>query len=455
MNSKNVNSLKTFRILLFGQSISLLGTGMSRFAVMIWAYEQTHSATSLALLGFFACITYILVSPFAGVLVDRWDRRRVMFLADLSAGLTTIFLLLVNSMGWLQLWHLYLVVGLAGAFEAFQEPAFTSTVSLLVPRDEYTRSNGMLGLGKSAARMLAPAFAGLIQQTLGLNAILGVDLCTMTLALLGLLIMNIPVTPVSELGTQSSGSFWDEVRFGTGYIFRKAGLRTLTISFFMVNLFGTLTYFAVLSPMILARSGGDEAVLGIVQMVMSIGGITGGILITAWKGPHRKVRMYLLATGLSFLVCDTLMATSRSALGWSIAGLLSELTIPFIVSPYFALWQEIVPPDVQGRVFSTREMIQVASQPIGYLLGGVMADRLFEPAMQINGQFSHVLGWLVGTGPGAGMAAMFLGTSIGGGLIGFIGLLLPALRSLDAEKVNSNLPEYAVEHVSLQEGIGD
>jgi DHA3 family macrolide efflux protein-like MFS transporter len=430
MNTQKFNT-RTFCILLFGQSISLLGTSMTRFAVMIWAYEQTRSATALALLGFFTCITYIVASPFAGVLVDRMSRRKVMFFADLSAGLMTALLLVIQLSGELQLWHLYLAVGLAGVFEAFQDPAFTSTVSLLVPKEEYTRSNGMLGMGRSIARMLAPIFAGLVQQVWGLNAVLGIDIFTMTLALVGLLMIRIPSAPASAVGMESSGGFWRELRFGIRYIFRQAGLRNLTLSFFMVNLFATLTYFAILSPMILARTGGDETALGIVRMAMGIGGITGGVLIVLWKSPRRKARMYLLVTGLSFLICDAGMAVSDSVIGWSIAGFLAELTITFIVSPYFALWQEIVPPDVQGRVFSIREMIQVASQPVGYLLGGLIADRLFEPALQSYGWFSMLVGGLVGTGPGAGMASMFLLTSLCGGLLGFMGLLIPSIRQLD------------------------
>jgi len=107
------------------------------------------------------------------------------------------------------------------------------------------------------------------------------------------------------------------------------------------------------------------------------------------------------------------------------------LSIPFIVSPYFALWQELVPLDVQGRVFSTRDMVQVLSQPFGYLAGGLLADRLFEPALQVGGALASSVGRLVGTGPGAGMAAMFLCTSLLGGLTGVLGLLSPSVRHLD------------------------
>jgi hypothetical protein len=118
--------------------------------------------------------------------------------------------------------------------------------------------------------------------------------------------------------------------------------------------------------------------------------------------------------------------------GWSIAGFLADFSIPFIVSPYYALWQEAVPPDVQGRVFATREMVQVTAQPFGFLAAGFLADRVFEPAMFDGGALAGSLGWLVGTGPGAGMAAMFLCTSLCGALTGLLGWLSPAIRRLDS-----------------------
>ncbi len=431
MTTQSGSAWKTFYILWAGQALSLLGSGMTRFAVLVWAYDTAGSVTALALLGFFSCLTYILVSPFAGVLVDRWDRRRVMAVADLGAGLTTVLLLVLNIAGRLQVWHLYLAQGIAGACGAFQEPAFAAALSLIVPKEAYTRANGLLGLGKSAAHMFAPALAGLVQQFVGLNAVMIIDLATMALALGGLLLIHIPRPPVTDTGRQASGAFWRELRFGFGYIGRHAGLRGLLFTFFLVNLFGTVTYFAVLSPMILQRTGGDEVALGIVRTMMGVGGVAGSALISLWGGAKRKARLYLISTALSFLICDFMTATSKSVSGWSVAGFLSELTIPFIVSPYYALWQERIPPDVQGRLFATRDMVQVMSQPVGYLMGGLLADRVFEPALAVGGPLAGALGWLVGTGPGAGMAAMFLGTSLLGGLNGALGLLMPAIRRLD------------------------
>jgi MFS transporter, DHA3 family, macrolide efflux protein len=437
MKSLKQNGWNAFRTLWASQAISLLGTGMTRFAVLIWAFQKEGSATALALLGFFSCLTYILASPFAGVLVDRWDRRKVMFLADLGAGLMTTMLLGLSFAGHLQIWHLYLAEGIAGACEAFQEPAFSAAISLLVPKTAYTRSNAMLGLGKSAARVLAPALAGLLLQSAGLNLVMLVDMATMGLALLSLLFVQIPTPHPSSEGRQAAGNFWHQMRFGFGYIGSRPGLRNLLFTFFMINLFGTLTYFAVHSPMILSRTGGDEMILGMVRTMMGIGGIAGGLIISIWGSPRRKTTTYLVSTSLSFLICDFLTAISHSVTTWSIAGFFSELTIPFIVSPYYALWQEAVPPDVQGRVFATREMIQVASQPVGYILGGLLADRLFEPALQNGEGFAHTVGLLVGNGPGSGMSAMFLCTAVLGGAIGVFGLLSPSIRELES---GSNKP---------------
>jgi MFS transporter, DHA3 family, macrolide efflux protein len=394
MKLKHQTGSKAFRILWAGQSLSLLGSGMTRFAVMIWAFQVAGTATSLVLLGFFNCLTYVIASPFAGVLVDRWNRRSVMVLADLGAGLMTVFLLAMFWLGRLELWNLYLAVGMVGIFEAFQEPAFSASISLLVPRQDYTCSNALLGLGRSAARMLSPAFAGLLLPLAGLGTVMLVDLFTLSLALLGLLLVRIPAPAVSAADRQANGSFRHEIKFGAAYILKRPGLRGLLFTFFMINLFGTLTYFSVLSPMILTRT-------------------------------------YLVSATLSFLVCDAMMAVSTSPAGWIAAGLLAEVTIAFIVSPYFAIWQEQVPTDVQGRVFAMREMVQVTSQPLGYLAGGLLADHLFEPFMLGGGGLATILSRLVGSGPGSGMAVMFLFTSLFGALTGLLGLLSPAICWLD------------------------
>jgi MFS family permease len=433
MTRKRLTHWNAFLLILGGETISMLGTGMTRFALMIWAFDQTQSAMALALLGFFSCLTFVLFSPLAGVLVDRLDRRRVMVLADLGAGAMTALLLGLQAAGQMQFWHIYLAMAVSGACEAFQSPAFSASVSLLAPPERYTRANALYGLGSSVAGMLAPALGGLLLPLAGLNVVMLVDLATMSAAVISLGFIEFPHAQVSETGRQAGEGLWNEIRFGFVYLMHHAGLRGIVSVYFLINLFASLTYFAVLSPMILARSGGDEGALSLVRSLMGLGGILGGLFVSRLTLQKAKTRVFLWSTLGSFLVCDFLTATSRNVWGWCTAGFISELTIPLICSPYYSLWQEHVPQDVQGRVFATRGMIQVTSQPVGYLLGGLLADFVFEPAMQPGGALVGLLGGLVGTGAGAGMAGMFLMTSILGALTGLLGLLSPAIRALDEE----------------------
>ncbi len=427
---KLITNKKAFYVLWSGQSLSLFGSSLTRFALMIWAYQNNSGITSMVLLGFFSAIAFIVASPFAGVVTDRVNRKWVMLFADLGSGLATLALLLLSLNGGLQFWHLYLVEGLSGLFEAFQAPAFYSSVSQLVPKEDFTRANSMIGMSKSLVQVLAPVFSSLILSFGDIELVMGIDLFTLLLGIAAVLLVSIPKPEQTATGSQAKGSFWHEFRFGFRYIHSQPGLRMSLLIFVGINLFAGFTYMSILSPMILTRTGGDKVALGTIQTVMGVGGILGGLLLTLLPSPKKKAAMFTWATLISFGTCDLLTAASRNVLAWCISGFLSEFGIPFMVNPYFAIWQERVPADVQGRVFSVRDMIQSSPSPLGFILGGLMADHIFEPL------FSQptFLSPLVGSGPGAGMAAMFLITGIFGALTGLSGVLSPAVRKLD-EKV--------------------
>lgn len=418
---------KAFYLLWGGQSLSLLGSGLTRFALMVWAYENNGSVTQMVLLPFFACVAFMIFSPFAGVVVDRRSRKWIMFFADLGSGLATLGLLLLFLNGELAFWHLYLVEALSGALEAFQSPAFFSSVSLLVPKAEYTRSNALIGLAKSMVTMIAPALAGVVLSFGGMSQVMVIDLLTMLPGILVVLLVELPKPGASEEGARAKGDFWHEFRFGFRYIFNNPGLRSITLIFVGINLFAGLTYMSILSPMILTHTAGNKIALGTVQTVMGIGGIMGGLILTLWRTPRRKAALFVWSTFLSFLFCDFFTAVSRSVWSWSIAGFLSELTIPFIVSPFYSIWQEKVPGDVQGRVFAVREMLLSSPSPIGYLLGGLLADHLFEPLFARPNLLSPLVGW----GPGTGMSAMFLFTAVLGAMTGMLGILNKNVTKLD------------------------
>jgi MFS transporter, DHA3 family, macrolide efflux protein len=432
--------MQTFVTIWFGQLVSILGSAMTRFALLIWAYEQTGSATTVALLGFFSFIPFVLISPLAGVWIDRLDRRRILLFADLAAGLMTLAMLVLFKSGNLQIWHLYIAEALTGAFESFQIPAYHAATTTLIPKTHYARASGMRSLAQDASRIFAPVLAGMLLNIASLDTVMLVDIATFLVALFTLLRVRIPRPAVSAEGIQARGNTRQEMLFGFRYILTRRGLFALVLIFGGINFFASLTYFAILPAMILSRSGGSEITLAAVQAALGIGGIVGGVWVSTRGGPKRYIHGILGGAALSFLFGDLLFAVGRTPVVWVMAGLITAIFIPFILSSNRALWQNKVAPDVQGRVFSVQATIQELAMPLGYLIAGPLADQVFEPAMQTGGALTDTFSWLVGVGPGAGMGLMFACTAFLGLGISLAGYLIPAIRN-----VEDDLPDHDAE----------
>ena len=429
--------MRTFFIIWIGQLVSLVGTGMTRFALILWAWQQTGEATTLALLGFFSYFPQVLIGPVAGIVVDRHDRRLVMMIADGCAGLMTIGLLLLYMMGHLQIWHLYVVQTLTSVFEAFQLPAYSAATTMLVPKEQYARTSGMRSLAGSTSTMLAPILAGVLLALIDIDGIMLLDVVTFVCAMGTLVFVRIPhPKAITEKEDTHSTRGLGKLSFGFRYIVTRKGLLGLLLIFSGMNLFAALTYF---SAMILARTNSNSIALATVQGALGVGGIVGGLIISFWGGPKRRIHACLIGAALSFLIGDFLLAVGRNLQVWMVAAFLASVFIPFIDSSHQAIWQSKVAPDVQGRVFSARRMMQSATFPIGYLLAGTLADRLFEPAMAVGGPLSEGFGWLVGVGPGAGIALMFVGTSVLGTIMSLGGYLFRSVRDVETE-----MPDHAV-----------
>jgi hypothetical protein len=300
-------------------------------------------------------------------------------------------------------------------------------------------------MAEDGARILAPFVAGVVIAWLGVGAVLVVDVLTFLAAVLTLTLVRVPDVRQPQSGQPR---FRDEMRVGFDFIRQRRGLLGLSLHFMAVNFFASLTYFGVLPAMILARTGGNEVALGLVQGAMGAAGLVGGLIMAAWGGPRRKIHGVLLATALSFLLGDFLFAIGRGLPVWLLAAMAAAVFIPVIIGSRSAIWQSKVPPPLQGRVFATDGMLRLSLMPLGYLLAGVMADRWLEPAMSIGGTMASVFGPLVGTGPGAGMALMFVGTATAGGVISLLGYLVPAVR-----RVESDLPDFDAHPPAASESL--
>jgi MFS family permease len=431
MKREQWKGMGTFTSIWTGQLLSLLGTGMTQFAMTIWAWQKTGQATALALVGVCAFAPVILVSPLAGAIVDRANRKLLMILSDLAAGLGTLTILLLYTTGALQIWHLYIVVACIGVFGAFQFPAYSSTISVLVDKSQYARASGMMSLAGSISGVFAPIAAGILLAPIGVAGIMGVDLATMTTAIVILLFARIPQPKASAEGSKARGGLFREAAYGFRYIAARRGLLGLLGMFFLFNV--TTTFgFVVLAPMILARTGNDSLILGSVQSAAGIGGVVGGVLLSLWGGPKKRVHGVLTGCALGGLIGLVGVGIGRALPFWAGTMFVMAMIFPTVNASSQSIWQSKVPPDLQGRVFSVRLMMAQFGSPLSMLLAGPLADRVFEPGMRSGGALAKVVGPLVGTGPGAGMALMLVFAGVFAMLAAFGAYAYRPLRTVEA-----------------------
>jgi hypothetical protein len=334
--------------------------------------------------------------------------------------------------GGLAVWHMYLLEALTSVFDAFQYPAYGTAVSLLLDKQQYARANGMRSLANNGTQIAAPMLGGALLPWIGLGGVMVVDIATFGVAMLTLALVRIP-SPRSPQAVQAGEPFVQQASFGFHYIFARPGLMGLMFIIMGVEFFAALTYFSVMPALILARSGGNEVALGIVQATLGAGGVIGGLLVSLWGLPRRKIDAVCGLCALSFFLGDLLFAIGRTLPAWICAAAVGAAFIPFIVSGYNTIWQLKVAPAIQGRVLAVADMFRSLPKPVGYLLAGPIADRLLEPAMQPGGALTPLFGWLVGTGPGAGIGLMFVGTAICGTVMSCSGYLFRAIRCVEDE----------------------
>jgi MFS transporter, DHA3 family, macrolide efflux protein len=395
-------------------------------------YKQTQSATAMGLMQVTYIIPFLALSPIAGVMVDRYNRKLMMMLSDLTAVIGTTFILIMYATGHLQFWHLYVSSALNGLGNTFQWPAYSAAISTMVPKEQYGRANGLMSLIESGPGILAPLLAGLVLALPNVNGlvwIMTIDVVTFFIAICALLIVHVPQPEKTLEGQKESGSIWKEAAYGFKYIFQRPSLLGLQMVFFFGNLFAGIQW-AVFTPMILARTAENSLIFGSVQTAGAVGGVIGGIIMSAWGGFKKRVHG-VLAGHILIGFSSILLGIATGLPLWIPAIVFVNLLVPWINSSNQAIWQAKVAPDVQGRVFSSRRLIAWFAQPLTPIIGGTLADFVMEPAMKTTSGLSNSFSWLVGTGPGAGMGLLTVFASLGVVLVGLTGYFVRPVRQAE------------------------
>ena len=430
---KRPTGMTGFIIVWIGQIISILASGMSGFGLSIWMFEKTKSATAMGLMQVSYILPFLLLSPIAGVMVDRYNRKLMMMISDFAAVTATFAILILQATGHLQFWHLYVANVLYGLGNTFQWPAYSAAISTMVPKEQYGRANGLISLQEAGPGVLAPILAGAVlatSQAHGLTIILTIDVLTFFIAIGALLIVHVPQPEKTVEGQKEKGSIWKEAAYGFKYIFKRPSLLGLQMIFFFGNLF-TGIGFTVFAPMILLRTNNNSVIFGAVNSAAAIGGVVGGIIMSAWGGFKKRTHGVLVGWIVAGIFW-ALFGFGTSLAFWIPFIVASTLINPLINTSNQSLWQAKVAPDIQGRVFSARRLIAWFTQPIAPIIAGVMADKWLEPSMTSGStNLAATFSSWVGTGPGSGMALLFIFCGLGAALVGLSGCFFPFIRNAD------------------------
>lgn len=393
-------TLRIYTIIWLGQTASLIGSNMTSFALLIWAWQRTGEATPLALLSFFMQVPIIIASLFAGILVDRYSRKRIMMMGDIIAAICTLVILILFLTNQLAIWHLYLIGVFVGLFGYFQGLAFSTSQSLLVPKQHYIRVGAMGSMQTFGSGVLAPALAGVLYPIVGLRGILIIDLMTFSVALATLARVQIPQpSPVGHAENP-----WQQLTFGFRYLIQRPSLMGLQLFAMSFIFFDSLS--AVSTAMILARSNNNTSVLGSVEGAVGLGGLTGAVLLGLWGGPKRRIHGLLIGRAIVFSF-EMLLGLMRLPSIWIGANFAAGLFKPLANSCEETIWISKVEPSVQGRVFAANWFLISIISSLGLLLAGLLADFVFEPVMKSGGLLAPILGNVFGTDRGSGMALQF------------------------------------------------
>lgn len=423
--------LRAFGLLWLGRLVSQIGTGLTSFALGVWVYQQTGSVSQYAALSLAVALPAVVALPWAGVVVDRWDHRNALLVSEAVPALATLSLALLLLAGRLELWQIVVALGVSSAVAALQGPAFGVAATLLVPKQHLGRAAGLAQLVPGLQGVSSPLLAGGLLGLIGLSGIVLVDVASYVVALLTLLAVRLPRTASTGVPA-ARGSWSTEAWLGLKFILDRPGLVKLLLFFATIN-FILAVATVLMVPLVLSFA--SAAALGRTLSLGALGLLAGGVLMSTWGGPARRVHgmlafAWILALGL-------VVAALRPDVVWVGAGMfLVALGVPVLSGCSQAIWQSKTPVGIQGRVFGVRLMITQCCLPLAYWIAGPLADRVFTPGLSPGGALADSVGRVVGTGAGRGVAALYLVLGLGAALTGLL-----ACASLRVRRVEDELPD--------------
>jgi len=355
-----------------GQAFSLLGSQLVQFALIWWLTVETGSATILTLASVMGILPQVFLTPFAGALVDRWKRRRVMIVADGLTALLTLVLMIMFALGSVGVVHIMAVLLLRSILSGFHWPAMQASTSLMVPKAHLARVSGLNESVRGMASIAAPPLGAVLIAALPMYIVLSVDIITALIAIVALLAVHIPEVRKAPVGSRSTIS--SELRDAWRYLCSWRGALLLMLIFMLIN-FLINPAFALLPLLTVQHFGGGALEYAALESMAGLGMILGGLVLGVWGGSSRKVMTCMAATGLCGVGVLTIgILPPNGYLVATVGCLVIGLALPIINGTIVAIMQRGIRADMQGRVLAILGAGVTAMSPVGLLLAGPLSD---------------------------------------------------------------------------------
>ena len=425
-----MSGLKLFYFVLFGQAISLLGSTLTNFGLGVWAYQLSNEVTNFTTIAIASTLPGLLLGPFIGTLIDRVERKTILFFAQFGSAVVTAVLAGLYWTDQLQVWHIIAIVPVASVCATMLQVGFTSCISLVVPRDQLSKANGMMGLGFGSVQLAGPLLAGLAIDTIGMRGIFLFDIATFVVGLLTIAIAAIP-TPKKD-PTKEKFTFrhmYLDLRDAYRYMKEKkgilGGLYVFTLVWFNVSIVQVLFL-----PLVLGL--GTRTDLGLVQSMGGVGTLVGGILMVVWKGASRQTYA-ILGTSLFISLMLIIIPIGQQIWMLALGAFIVMAAAPIAAASSQTLWQKKIDASYQGRVFSLRNTIMRSAQPLAFLSAGFLADNYFEPSMMEGKVLAQYFGDIWGTGQSRGVALMISCAGALSMVFVVFAWMVPGVRRVDVD----------------------
>jgi MFS transporter, DHA3 family, macrolide efflux protein len=431
-----LTGMRAFGLLWLSHAVSLIGSGLTAFALGVHVYQVTGSVSRFAIIEFLSLAPVALLSPVAGALTDRWDRRRTLIIADVLAALAPLVLAWCMRDGHTSLWHIGVTAATISTLSAFQWPAFATLTTQLVPHQNLGRAAGATEMARAVAQIFSPILAGVAMSSASIGMLLLIDSATYLFSVsMMLILLRAPLAKTSTPLERGAVTLLHDIRRGWRYLATRRDLLVLSGFFAFTNLSLGIVEICI-TPLVLSFA--SPAALGGVLWIGGIGMLLGGLLMSVWRGAGQPMRLVLAVT----LVQGALLiaaGASRSLVSMTVVAFLYLFCFPISMATNHAMWLRAVPVAMQGSVLGLRRAMEGAALPVAALVAGPLVDGIFEPLLTAHGPLGSALAGVLGAGPGRGIALMYVA----------LGLLTILVSAVALSRAGHLLP---VEASALGEG---